>query len=323
MTIPYHPLAELFPLMEGAAFEELVADIKAHGLHNPITLYETNILDGRNRERACEEAGVEPFYDSYDGDDPLGFVVSQNVARRHLDDSQRAMIAARVENMPPHRPAGKDANLHTSRNEAARLLSVSVRSVASASAVLDKADPAVVKAVEQGRVTVSCASEIIKLNLDSEDTSELMTLPKADIPRNVERLKTEAKRKEAFERMTPQELEAFADPDTSDADNDAVIAAVAKCQKVMRNLKPRLILSVALELKDWAESRGRTSRTMRRCGHERAPDAAWRLKWLQSKDGLEIEAWAVGGLCAGCQRSAPARRPGVSANPSPRNRAAS
>ena len=24
------------------------------------------------------------------------------------------------------------------------------------------------------------------------------------------------------------------------------------------------------------------------------PDAAWRLKWLQSKDGLEIEAWVVG-----------------------------
>jgi hypothetical protein len=24
------------------------------------------------------------------------------------------------------------------------------------------------------------------------------------------------------------------------------------------------------------------------------PDAAWRLGWLQSKDGLEIEAWAVG-----------------------------
>ena len=56
--------------------------------------------------------------------------------------------------------------------------------------------------------------------------------------------------------MTPEELEALADPDTSDADNDAVIAAVAKCQKVMRDLRPRLILSVAPKLKDWAETLG-------------------------------------------------------------------
>jgi hypothetical protein len=106
------------------------------------------------------------------------------------------------------------------------------------------------------RVTVSCATEIIKLNLDSEDTKELMTLPQPDIPRNVERLKKEAKRKEAFERMTPEELEALADAETPDADNHAVIAAVAKCQKVMRDLKPRFILCVALELKDWGESLG-------------------------------------------------------------------
>jgi hypothetical protein len=38
--------------------------------------------------------------------------------------------------------------------------------------------------------------------------------------------------------------------------NHAVIAAVAKCQKVMRDLKPRLIVCVALELKDWAEALG-------------------------------------------------------------------
>jgi hypothetical protein len=134
------------------------------------------------------------------------------------------------------------------------MLNVGARSIARASEVLDKADPALVKAVEQGRVTVSCATEIIKLNLDSEDTNLLITLPRPDIPRNVERLKKEAKRKEAVERMTPEELEAFADADTSGTDNDAVITAVTKCQKVMRDLKPRLILCVALELKDWAES---------------------------------------------------------------------
>ena len=54
--------------------------------------------------------------------------------------------------------------------------------------------------------------------------------------------------------MTPEELEALADADTSDA--DAVIAALAKCRKVMHDLKPRFILCVALELKDWAELLG-------------------------------------------------------------------
>ena len=43
--------------------------------------------------------------------------------------------------------------------------------------------------------------------------------------------------------MTPEELEALADADTSDA--DAVIAALAKCRKVMHDLKPRFILCVA------------------------------------------------------------------------------
>ena len=99
-------------------------------------------------------------------------------------------------------------------------------------------------------MTVSCASEMIKLNLDSEDTKELMTLPQPDIPRNVERFKKEAKRKEAFEGMALEDLEALADAETSDADNHAVIAAVAKCQKIMRDLKPHLVLCVALELKD-------------------------------------------------------------------------
>ena len=95
-ALEFHSLADIFPLVEGADFDELVADIKVHGLHEPIVVYEDKNLDGRNRYRACAVAGIEPTFTVYTGDDPVAYVVSLNLRRRHLDESQRAMVAAKL-----------------------------------------------------------------------------------------------------------------------------------------------------------------------------------------------------------------------------------
>ena len=92
-TVPamaYHEIANAFPLMEGVEFDELVADINAHGLHNPITLFEDKIFEGRNRDRACRIAGINPLYVPLPADcSPVEFVISANLKRRHLTESQR------------------------------------------------------------------------------------------------------------------------------------------------------------------------------------------------------------------------------------------
>ena len=93
-----HPAAELFPLINGEEFAALVADIKENGLLEPVWLTADGVLlDGRNRARACAEAGVKIATRTYAGDDPVGFVVSLNLTRRHLTTGQRAMLALEVE----------------------------------------------------------------------------------------------------------------------------------------------------------------------------------------------------------------------------------
>jgi hypothetical protein len=100
MSIGYHPLADIFPLIEGAEFDALVDDIREHGLAEKIVLHDGRILDGRNRYRALVQIGLTDeeilrcYTETFDKGDPLAFVISKNMKRRHLDESQRAMVAA-------------------------------------------------------------------------------------------------------------------------------------------------------------------------------------------------------------------------------------
>lgn len=169
MTEPlrYHPLANLFPLLDGEAFDALVADIEENGLQDPVVLHEDgSILDGRNRYRACQAAGVDARMEMFHGPDPLAFVISKNLKRRHLNESQRAMVAARLANMRQGErtdlePSAKSRKVDQA--SAATRLNVSPRLVQSAKAVQEKATPEIKDAVDRGHLAVSAAAKAAAL----------------------------------------------------------------------------------------------------------------------------------------------------------------
>jgi hypothetical protein len=158
LTIEFHPLAEIFPLIEGQEFADVVADIRAQGLREPIVLFEGKILDGRNRYRACIEAGIEYRTETYTGNDPVGYVVSLNLRRRHLNESQRAMVAAKLATLHDGQRADLVEGLPIGR--ASELLNVGDRSVARARTVQNQGAPELIHAVEAGKISVSVAADI-------------------------------------------------------------------------------------------------------------------------------------------------------------------
>lgn len=160
-SLQFHPVANIFPLMEGRPFEDLCDSIQQNGLMEGIWIYKGQIIDGRNRYRACRETGVEARFRAYEGEeaDLVGFVVALNLHRRHLSESQRAMVAANIAKLE------RGANQHSqicppSQASAASMLNVSVGSVKSAKAVQTHGTPELVKAVEKGDVAVSTAAVI-------------------------------------------------------------------------------------------------------------------------------------------------------------------
>ena len=157
-----HPLADLFPLMEGEPFRELVEDIRQHGVREPITLLDGMILDGRNRYRAALEAGVEPRFTTYQGDDPEAFVDSANLHRRHLTESQRAMRAAKIANAKEGRRSSTTSPDVVTQAQAAEMHGVGVASVQRAAEVLKHGDPDLVADVEAGKVSVNAAAKIAR-----------------------------------------------------------------------------------------------------------------------------------------------------------------
>lgn len=92
-----HPYADKFPMLPPDEHEALRESIKANGLRNPVVIdTEGLIVDGRNRNKACEELGIAPETITYEGTDIAEYVIDCNVTRRNMSTGARAMATALV-----------------------------------------------------------------------------------------------------------------------------------------------------------------------------------------------------------------------------------
>ena len=190
-----HPACAMLPLMSEDSLDELATDIRQRGLNSPIILHAGKLLDGRNRLLACEKAGVAPEFEQFEGDDPIAWVLSHNFHRRHLSDTQKALVGAKAEQLLLARavmsgdgdgasdrdngtepeetqsPSGSQTPppaapkvVKEVRRTAAALVNVSERAIAKGKKLIDRAVPELVAAVEVGTVPMTVASTVAELD---------------------------------------------------------------------------------------------------------------------------------------------------------------
>lgn len=180
-----HPIAELFPAMSDDELVQLTADIKAHGLHQPVVVYEGQILDGRHRFKACAAAGVAVRFTEFKGDDAAAAALasSANLARRQASKSQRALTGAKLKAW--HAVRAKERQLASlkkgaapvqahsperaegqARDHAAKAVGVGGKLIDQAENVMRKAVPEVVRLVESGEMALNEASKLVEMPKD-------------------------------------------------------------------------------------------------------------------------------------------------------------
>ena len=152
-----HELALVFPPMTESEFAAFKEDIREHGQHEPITLYEGKILDGLHRYRACQELGREPSVVRFAGNPRAAaqLVLGRNFHRRHLTTSQRAIVAAEMCKLRPRGNTGNSPYLPAA--PASTLMGVSEDLVRDAKRLLRHGDEDLLQAVREGVQTVSGA----------------------------------------------------------------------------------------------------------------------------------------------------------------------
>lgn len=256
MKYKEHPIAAIFPMMSDEQYQAFKSDVAEHGLKSSGLLYQGKILDGRNRHRACQELGIQMEWQEVELSedvefDPIAYVISHNLHRRHLTEPQRSIVAAKIATMKPGDAKSQrdDAQICASQAEAANLLSVSRRSVQTARQILDSGSKELVQAVEQDKVSLNQAASIIKSVPDKAEQSKLVSQGKDAI-----KAATAKPKQKPNSNAKPKEVPASQAPEDSDDYDYPFVKAFEQCDYRLNTLKMVIDLLSPTEreiLKEW------------------------------------------------------------------------
>jgi len=169
MSLAFHPLAEVLPLIEGSEFDELVNSIQTNGLRDSIITLDDKILDGRNRYRACLKAGVQPRFEPFTGSDPVAFVADKNLRRRHLTCGQKAMAVAKFAMLSdgnPHRNLTAGIPAVKTIPEIAAMAGINKESVSDAKTIQANGTEEEIASVVNGAAAISTVAKEVRARRD-------------------------------------------------------------------------------------------------------------------------------------------------------------
>jgi hypothetical protein len=169
-----HPFAALFPELPPEELSLLARDIKERGQLEPIILHKGLILDGRNRYRACQIAGVKPWIEEFNTKgakgSPEDFVLSRNLRRRHLSMGQKAAIALdwseQIELSPESEKTKGVGRPKGTVSEAAKYIGINEQRVFEVRQIRE-ANPSLYQEVQAGRRSLNSA--LTEISLPRED----------------------------------------------------------------------------------------------------------------------------------------------------------
>ena len=162
-----HDVCSWFPGMTNEEFQHLREDIRENGMRTPVIVHGDQIIDGQHRVKAAHQVGAEVVYQHIGEEaDPIAWAVSANLHRRHLNPSQRGMLAARLAVLKQGQHSDEEGT--PTAKEAAKDVGVGVRTVQRASKVVRNGDPSVQEAVRDGAVSVRDAEQAVAAPADAQ-----------------------------------------------------------------------------------------------------------------------------------------------------------